>query len=133
MDVALRRSIPASNADVRNMQRALEDIAFKLRIPQRKPWQQMTEDVIKATSIVNNEAQVCCCSHLEPLLAEKPSTASCPQNSELPTSADGIAAVAFQSYNLMSMVISSGSNPECLGNLALQLEKDTGTLNIRVL
>ena len=61
MDVALRRSIPASNADVRNMQKALEDIAFKLRIPQRKPWQQMTEDVIKATSIVNNEAQVCCC------------------------------------------------------------------------
>lgn len=60
MDVALRRSIPASNQDVRNMQKALEDIAFKLRIPQRKPWQQMTEDVIKATSIVNNEAQVSC-------------------------------------------------------------------------
>lgn len=60
MDVALRRSIPASNQDVRNMQKALEDIAFKLRIPQRKPWQQMTEDIIKATSIVNNEAQVSC-------------------------------------------------------------------------
>ena len=40
------------------MQRALENIAFKLRIPQRKPWQQMTEDVVKATTIVNNEAQV---------------------------------------------------------------------------
>ena len=42
------------------MQKALEDIAFKLRIPQRKPWQQMTEDIIKATSIVDNEAQVSC-------------------------------------------------------------------------
>lgn len=45
------------------MQKALEDIAFKLRIPQRKPWQQMTEDVVKATTIVNNEAQV---SHNKP-------------------------------------------------------------------
>lgn len=63
MDVALRRAIPASNQDVRNMQKALEDIAFKLRIPQRKPWQQMTEDVVKATTIVNNEAQV---SHNKP-------------------------------------------------------------------
>lgn len=56
--MALRRAIPGSNTDVKTMQRVLEDIAFKLRIPQRKPWQQMTEDIIRATAIVNNESQV---------------------------------------------------------------------------
>ena len=58
VDAALRRSIPATNQDVRQVQRSLEDISFKLRIPQRKPWQQMTDDIVKATSIVNNESKV---------------------------------------------------------------------------
>ena len=40
------------------MQRALEDISFKLRIPQRKPWQAMAEDIVKATKIMNNEQKV---------------------------------------------------------------------------
>ena len=40
------------------MQRSLEDIAFKLRIPQRKPWQQMVDDIIRVTKIVNDDAKV---------------------------------------------------------------------------
>ena len=31
--------------DVKDMQSRLEDIAFKLRIPQRKPWQGMSDNV----------------------------------------------------------------------------------------
>ena len=38
-EAALRRSIPAFNGDVREIQSTLERVAFKLRIPQRKPWQ----------------------------------------------------------------------------------------------
>lgn len=58
VDAALRRSIPASNQEVRNVQRALEDISFKLRIPQRKPWQQMTDDIVKATKIMVDDQKV---------------------------------------------------------------------------
>lgn len=71
VDVALRRAIPGTNTDVKNMQRALEDIAFKLRIPQRKPWQQMTDDVIKATTIVNNDSKVRAFCSLVDLLVPK--------------------------------------------------------------
>ena len=45
VDAALRRSIPAFNRDVKDMQSRLEDVAFKLRIPQRKPWQGMADNV----------------------------------------------------------------------------------------
>ena len=58
VDAALRRAIPAANKDVKEMQRALEDIAFKLRIPQRKPWQQMLEDIVRVTKLVNDEEKV---------------------------------------------------------------------------
>jgi hypothetical protein len=39
------RSIPAFNPQVGTIQRTLEDIAFLLRIPQRKPWGNMGADV----------------------------------------------------------------------------------------
>ncbi len=57
-DAALRRSIPAFNKDVREVQQKLEDVAFKLRIPQRKPWPAMVDDVRGATSIVTQPDRV---------------------------------------------------------------------------
>lgn len=38
VDAALRRSTPAFNAQVKEVQDRLENIQFQLRIPQRKPW-----------------------------------------------------------------------------------------------
>mmetsp|Transcript_7178 Transcript_7178/g.18694 ORF Transcript_7178/g.18694 Transcript_7178/m.18694 type:complete len:360 (+) Transcript_7178:3-1082(+) len=43
-DVALRRSIPAFNPVAANVQSKLEEVAFLLRIPQRKPWGSMTSN-----------------------------------------------------------------------------------------
>ena len=57
-DSALRRSIPAFNKDVREVQTKLEDVAFKLRIPQRKPWVPMADDVKAASSIVAQPERV---------------------------------------------------------------------------
>ena len=57
-DSALRRSIPAFNKDMREVQAKLEDVAFKLRIPQRKPWAPMADDVKSASSIVAQPEQV---------------------------------------------------------------------------
>lgn len=57
-DAALRRSIPAFNKDVRDVQAKLEDVAFKLRIPQRKPWPAMVDDVKAASSIVSQPDRV---------------------------------------------------------------------------
>jgi hypothetical protein len=51
-DAALRRAIPAFNGDVRDVQTKLEDVAFKLRIPQRKPWQAMADDVSAAQAVL---------------------------------------------------------------------------------
>ena len=51
-DAALRRAIPAVNEEVRRVQGALEDVAFKLRIPQRKPWPAMADDVTAAAKVV---------------------------------------------------------------------------------
>ena len=51
-DAALRRAIPAVNEEVRRVQGALEDVAFKLRIPQRKPWPAMADDVAAAARVV---------------------------------------------------------------------------------
>ena len=45
VDAALRRSIPAFNRDVKDVQNRMEDVSFKLRIPQRKPWQGMADNV----------------------------------------------------------------------------------------
>ena len=57
-DSALRRSIPAFNKDVREVQTRLEDVAFKLRIPQRKPWAPMADDIKSASSIVAQPERV---------------------------------------------------------------------------
>eukprot|EP00775_Hariotina_reticulata_P002402 gene2402-2706_t len=48
VDAALRRSIPAFNTEVAAIQKTLEDIAYLLRIPQRKPWGNMAADVATA-------------------------------------------------------------------------------------
>ena len=45
VDAALRRSIPAFNPTVAGVQRNLEDVAYYLRIPQRKPWGNMQNSV----------------------------------------------------------------------------------------
>ncbi|GAB4820888.1 hypothetical protein N2152v2_007934 [Parachlorella kessleri] len=44
-EIALRRSIPAFNREVKDVQDKLEDIAVKLRIPQRKPWSGMAQSL----------------------------------------------------------------------------------------
>lgn len=44
-EAALRRSVPAVNPDVAAARASLESVAFKLRIPQRKPWDAMLSDV----------------------------------------------------------------------------------------
>lgn len=51
VDAALRRSIPAFNKDLKEVQGRLEDIAYKLRIPQRKPWQGMTDNIAASQAI----------------------------------------------------------------------------------
>lgn len=57
-EAALRRSIPAFNADVRRIQDKLEDAAFKLRIPQRKPWAAMSDDLKEAQGLANDEERM---------------------------------------------------------------------------
>ena len=57
-DAALRRAIPAFNPDVREVQTKLEDVAFKLRIPQRKPWQAMADDVGAAAGVMARPEKV---------------------------------------------------------------------------
>eukprot|EP00798_Chlamydomonas_sp_ICE-L_P006267 gene6267-2895_t len=58
VDAALRRSIPAFNPELKNAQKSLEDITYLLRIPQRKPWGSMANDVKKALAIAANEEAV---------------------------------------------------------------------------
>jgi len=57
-DAALRRSIPALNPDVRRAQDLLESVAFKLRIPQRKPWSGMSADVAAAAALLGDPGVV---------------------------------------------------------------------------
>ena len=59
VDAALRRSIPAFNKDVKDMQARLEDVAFKLRIPQRKPWQGMSDNVAASLALAQQQDKVC--------------------------------------------------------------------------
>ena len=42
---ALRRAVPAINTDAGEIQGRLEEAAYLLRIPQRKPWGTMADDV----------------------------------------------------------------------------------------
>lgn len=59
MDAALRRSIPAFNKDVKDIQARLEDVAFKLRIPQRKPWQGMADNIAASLVLAQQPDKVC--------------------------------------------------------------------------
>ena len=55
VEAALRRSIPAFNKDVKTR---MEDVSFKLRIPQRKPWQGMTDNVQASLALAQQADQV---------------------------------------------------------------------------
>lgn len=57
-EAALRRSIPAFNPEVATIQKKLEDIAFLLRIPQRKPWGNMAADVAVSLKAFENREQL---------------------------------------------------------------------------
>jgi len=52
---ALRRSIPAFNDAVSELQELLEDVQYRLRIPQRKPWKDMQNNVMKAQEIAGTK------------------------------------------------------------------------------
>ena len=69
VDAALRRSIPAFNKDVKDVQNRMEAIAFQLRIPQRKPWQGMTDNVASSLALIQQQDKVClpclCCLVLQ--------------------------------------------------------------------
>ena len=58
VDAALRRSIPAFNKDVKEVQARMEDIAFKLRIPQRKPWQGMADNAAASLALAQQQDKV---------------------------------------------------------------------------
>ena len=49
---ALRRAVPAVNEETREIQRKLEDAAYLMRIPQRKPWATMAKDVDESRKIM---------------------------------------------------------------------------------
>jgi len=49
-DAALRRSVPAFNPVLGEAQSKMEDIAYLLRIPQRKPWDKMAKEAEAVTS-----------------------------------------------------------------------------------
>eukprot|EP00879_Flechtneria_rotunda_P021511 GHRR01022672.1.p1 GENE.GHRR01022672.1~~GHRR01022672.1.p1 ORF type:complete len:159 (+),score=57.03 GHRR01022672.1:879-1355(+) len=52
------RSIPAFNRELEAIQRNLENIAFLLRIPQRKPWGNMASDVAVSLAAFDNQQQL---------------------------------------------------------------------------
>lgn len=52
---ALRRAVPAVNEETRAVQIRLEDAAYLLRIPQRKPWSSMTKDVDESRKILSEK------------------------------------------------------------------------------
>ena len=51
---ALRRAVPAINTDAGEIQGRLEEAAYLLRIPQRKPWGTMADDVKSSLNIVRD-------------------------------------------------------------------------------
>uniref|UniRef100_A0A7S0SIZ5 PPIase cyclophilin-type domain-containing protein n=1 Tax=Mantoniella antarctica TaxID=81844 RepID=A0A7S0SIZ5_9CHLO len=52
---ALRRAVPVINPEASEVQYKLEEAAYLLRIPQRKPWGQMSDDVKKSLVIVRDK------------------------------------------------------------------------------
>lgn len=57
-EAALRRSVPAFNRKVYDLQKNLENIAYQLRIPQRKPWKDMQEYAARARDLAQDESGV---------------------------------------------------------------------------
>lgn len=57
-EAALRRSIPAFNENVFELQKELESVQYKLRIPQRKPWQDMLQSADNALRIMSDESSI---------------------------------------------------------------------------
>ena len=57
-EAALRRSIPAFNDNVFELQKELESVQYKLRIPQRKPWQDMLISAENALRILSNQSLI---------------------------------------------------------------------------
>lgn len=57
-EAALRRSIPAFNDNVYELQRELESVQYKLRIPQRKPWQDMYQSVTQALERTSDDSSM---------------------------------------------------------------------------
>jgi hypothetical protein len=51
----LRRAVPAVNPEAGDVQRNLEEAAYLLRIPQRKPWGTMEGDVRASLAIVREK------------------------------------------------------------------------------
>ena len=54
---ALRRAVPAINPEAGRVQSKLEEAAYLLRIPQRKPWGTMSGDVSDSLAIVRNDRE----------------------------------------------------------------------------
>eukprot|EP00195_Chlamydomonas_chlamydogama_P006999 CAMPEP_0202892210 /NCGR_PEP_ID=MMETSP1392-20130828/1989_1 /ASSEMBLY_ACC=CAM_ASM_000868 /TAXON_ID=225041 /ORGANISM="Chlamydomonas chlamydogama, Strain SAG 11-48b" /LENGTH=381 /DNA_ID=CAMNT_0049576099 /DNA_START=237 /DNA_END=1383 /DNA_ORIENTATION=+ len=66
VDAALRRSIPAFNPDLAQVQKKLENTAYMLRIPQRKPWGSMAADVDAALQLASDEGRPKLLAGLQP-------------------------------------------------------------------
>ena len=52
---ALRRAVPAINEETASAQKRLEEAAYLLRIPQRKPWSAMSEDVEETRRVLKEK------------------------------------------------------------------------------
>ncbi|OUS45441.1 rotamase [Ostreococcus tauri] len=52
---ALRRAVPAVNEETKFAQTRLEDAAYLLRIPQRKPWSAMAKDVDESRRVLSEK------------------------------------------------------------------------------
>ena len=52
---ALRRAVPAINEETASAQKRLEEAAYLLRIPQRKPWAAMSEDVEETRRVLTEK------------------------------------------------------------------------------
>ena len=52
---ALRRAVPAINEETASAQKRLEEAAYLPRIPQRKPWSAMSEDVEETRRVLKEK------------------------------------------------------------------------------
>jgi cyclophilin family peptidyl-prolyl cis-trans isomerase len=76
VDAALRRAIPALNPGVAKMQQKMEEVAYFLRIPQRKPWASMASNVTACLALLEGR---------QPLLEGVPPAALAQANADLDT------------------------------------------------